>query len=332
MDTPRKNNDCYFYYYSTCRKGDGCSFRHEPSALGCETTCSYWQQGKCLNQRCSYRHMELRKNRKLIPCYWENQPGGCRKPHCSFLHKTSRDPAAALTRDEPAPLPSERAPYDESAANSDVAPRRVSSDTNFGNPPIDPLVVNFEEESDSESAPTTTPVKTPAAARRLVVKTLDEIRLERVQAEQAALLSYAVEEEVKEGAGAPDLRAWLRGHARRARAPPEEPGDAAVVVKTLEQIRAERAARKRSHSRSPDETSPRRRPRRIKLQRDPERWTGPPAAGVNGNCAVANGSGAGKLRDSLETEEELLSDGHADVVNIGADEDILRDIDDLLMD
>ncbi|PSN53066.1 hypothetical protein C0J52_03975 [Blattella germanica] len=52
MDTPRKNNDCYFYYYSTC----------------------------------------LKKNRKLIPCYWENQPGGCRKPHCSFQHKNPRDP------------------------------------------------------------------------------------------------------------------------------------------------------------------------------------------------------------------------------------------------
>lgn len=30
------------------------------------------------------------KNRKSIPCYWETQPGGCRKPHCSFMHKNAR--------------------------------------------------------------------------------------------------------------------------------------------------------------------------------------------------------------------------------------------------
>jgi hypothetical protein len=41
-------------------QGDGCMFRHEPSALGCETICSFWQQGKCLNQHCNFRHMQLR--------------------------------------------------------------------------------------------------------------------------------------------------------------------------------------------------------------------------------------------------------------------------------
>lgn len=30
------------------------------------------------------------KNRKSIPCYWETQAGGCRKPHCSFKHKNAR--------------------------------------------------------------------------------------------------------------------------------------------------------------------------------------------------------------------------------------------------
>lgn len=41
-------------------QGDSCTFRHEPTALGCETVCSFWQQGKCLNQHCNFRHMELR--------------------------------------------------------------------------------------------------------------------------------------------------------------------------------------------------------------------------------------------------------------------------------
>ena len=30
----RNLHDCYFYYYSTCRKGTNCTFRHEPAALG----------------------------------------------------------------------------------------------------------------------------------------------------------------------------------------------------------------------------------------------------------------------------------------------------------
>lgn len=98
--------DCYFYYYSTCTKvsdllfrvnfkpsecvfqGEHCAFRHEPSALGCETVCRLWREGKCGNKQCQLRHMELKKDRKSIPCFWENKPGGCRKPHCAFFHQS----------------------------------------------------------------------------------------------------------------------------------------------------------------------------------------------------------------------------------------------------
>ncbi|XP_069678337.1 zinc finger CCCH domain-containing protein 11A-like [Periplaneta americana] len=216
MDTPRKNNDCYFYYYSTCLKGDGCMFRHEPSALGCETVCSFWQQGKCLNQHCNFRHMELRKNRKLIPCYWENQPGGCRKPHCSFQHKNPREPPTVADMEKAkecegvgAGKPLERSDwprrtvmaeggqYEECVGSSDsdsgrVGPRRVSqsSETSYGSPPVDPLVVNFEEESDNESVPTSTPTKKQPQKKNVHVKTLEEIRLERIQAESAAFYAY----------------------------------------------------------------------------------------------------------------------------------------------
>lgn len=30
------------------------------------------------------------KNRKEIPCYWENQPVGCQKFHCAFHHEKPR--------------------------------------------------------------------------------------------------------------------------------------------------------------------------------------------------------------------------------------------------
>lgn len=110
MESPRKFNDCYFYYYSTCTKGDNCVFRHEPSALGCETMCTAWQQGKCLDKRCKLRHMELRKNRKQIPCYWENQPGGCRKIHCPFMHKNPEARTDGIAPSQPAPPQPQQVP------------------------------------------------------------------------------------------------------------------------------------------------------------------------------------------------------------------------------
>lgn len=30
--------------------------------------------------------------RKVKPCYWESQPGGCKKPHCPFLHDKPKEP------------------------------------------------------------------------------------------------------------------------------------------------------------------------------------------------------------------------------------------------
>ncbi|KAK7863423.1 hypothetical protein R5R35_006502 [Gryllus longicercus] len=178
MDSPGKNNDCYFYYYSTCLKGDMCMFRHEPAALGCETMCALWRKGKCLNQRCNFRHMELRKNRKIIPCYWENQPGGCRKAHCPFQHKIPREPIGQELEENKecenvgAPTVRERetwtrqtvmpegAQFDECVGSSDndsarVDPHRVSqgSETSYGSPPADPLVVNFEEEKTRKRMP-----------------------------------------------------------------------------------------------------------------------------------------------------------------------------------
>ncbi|XP_030584792.1 zinc finger CCCH domain-containing protein 11A isoform X2 [Archocentrus centrarchus] len=83
-------NDCYFFYYSTCTKGDSCPFRHCEAAMGNETICSLWQEGRCFRTVCKFRHMEITKNRKEIACYWEKQPAGCQKPHCAFYHEKPR--------------------------------------------------------------------------------------------------------------------------------------------------------------------------------------------------------------------------------------------------
>lgn len=36
--------------------------------------------------------MDIVKKRSTIPCFWEGQAGGCKKPHCPFLHDAPKDP------------------------------------------------------------------------------------------------------------------------------------------------------------------------------------------------------------------------------------------------
>nr|XP_034181616.1 zinc finger CCCH domain-containing protein 11A-like isoform X1 [Osmia lignaria] len=202
MEHSHKNTDCYFFYYSTCKKGDNCPFRHEPSALGCETMCIYWQQGKCLEEHCNFRHMELKKNRKTIPCYWETQPGGCRKPHCSFMHKNARtissDPInpvkntdlTSKTLNQEWLNRQDDTKYDGSSTESDQGRGSSEAGSFIGSPAVDPLIVKFEEESDNESVPS--PVK--PQPRVPYCKTYEEIRLEEIQAESAAYYSYQMED------------------------------------------------------------------------------------------------------------------------------------------
>ncbi|KAJ0172621.1 hypothetical protein K1T71_011760 [Dendrolimus kikuchii] len=261
MESPRKFNDCYFYYYSTCTKGDNCIFRHEPSALGCETMCTAWQQGKCMDKRCKLRHMELRKNRKQIPCYWENQPGGCRKMHCPFMHKNPDARTDGIAPSQPAPptipqggmnipdtgvsgeppmpgnvtgvgapappvptpvptpvpllwqqqrqvvldsailgvqlsttsdLRRVLTPHGHAHAHPHAHPHEPAPNP-YAPLPVDPLVVNFEEESDNESAPSSTPTKNDApdeVTRIARTKSQELLLLEKIQAESAAFYSY----------------------------------------------------------------------------------------------------------------------------------------------
>ncbi|XP_020279850.1 zinc finger CCCH domain-containing protein 11A-like isoform X2 [Pseudomyrmex gracilis] len=203
MEHNHKNLDCYFFYYSTCKKGDFCPYRHEPAALGCETICTYWQQGNCLNEHCNFRHMELKKNRKSIPCYWEKQPGGCRKPHCPFMHTSPRtitsDPITPVKTTEVATKsPNQEwlnrqddAKYDGSSTTESDQGRGNSEAGSFiGSPAVDPLIVKFEEESDNESAPS--PVKSQPKVP--YCKTYEQMRLEEIQAESAAYYSYGYNE------------------------------------------------------------------------------------------------------------------------------------------
>ena len=53
-----KNEDCYFFYYSNCTKGQSCPYRHEPAALSQEVQCKYWKKGQCTKPHCIFRYYE----------------------------------------------------------------------------------------------------------------------------------------------------------------------------------------------------------------------------------------------------------------------------------
>ncbi|XP_043268835.1 zinc finger CCCH domain-containing protein 11B-like isoform X2 [Venturia canescens] len=271
MDPVPKNNDCYFFYYSTCTKGDNCAFRHEPSALGCEVMCQYWQQGNCLNEHCNFRHMELKKNRKSIPCFWESQRGGCKKPHCPFLHTGGRaapnpDQANQIKTAEVTSKPvtqewsnrPDDGKYDGSGTESDQGRGSSEAGSFIGSPAVDPLIVNFDEESDSESAPS--PVKAHTA-RVPYCKTYEEIRLEEIQAESAAYYSYEPDDYLGNAGGGKEKRITSVRAARRTVSlysrersagtgttgkPTVAPGEAEkptdFTILTLEEIRRRKAA------------------------------------------------------------------------------------------
>ncbi|XP_051967718.1 zinc finger CCCH domain-containing protein 11A-like isoform X2 [Xyrauchen texanus] len=158
-----QGNDCYFYYYSKCSKGDSCPFRHCEAAIGSETVCTLWQEQTCFRKICMFRHMEIKKNRKDIPCYWENQPEGCQKPHCAFHHVKSRsidgkcfppDEGQVVWKEKDVPhedqaiqLPSPFAPPTNPQLRGVI---RNETQENVPSPTHPPVVINPVDDDDDE--------------------------------------------------------------------------------------------------------------------------------------------------------------------------------------
>ncbi|KAK7480440.1 hypothetical protein BaRGS_00028359 [Batillaria attramentaria] len=166
-------DDCYFYYYSTCAKGDLCPFRHSEPARGTEVTCKLWQVGSCFRPHCKFRHMEIQMNRSQIPCYWETMPTGCTKPHCAFKHfKPKTDPltVSQVNTDQvavpvakpaavapAAPVPSKLATAAVPKVSASLAAEleegghSASSSPGHSSPLVKPVIVNImEQDSDHE--------------------------------------------------------------------------------------------------------------------------------------------------------------------------------------
>ncbi|KAL2090873.1 hypothetical protein ACEWY4_013136 [Coilia grayii] len=191
-------DDCYFFYYSTCTKGDSCPFRHCEAAMGSEVECSLWQENRCFRKVCMFRHMEIKKNRNVIPCYWEKQPSGCQKPHCAFHHEKPRffSQSKAVKKDgEEEPAQEELAPSAPNPANPQLR-GVIKADTqeNVPSPTHPPVVINpvddedededdqFSEEGDEKSK-MSSPRKLTTGPKddslNFNVRTLEEIRLRK---------------------------------------------------------------------------------------------------------------------------------------------------------
>ncbi|KAM3621635.1 uncharacterized protein V6R79_013884 [Siganus canaliculatus] len=191
-------DDCYFFYYSTCSKGDSCPFRHCEAAMGNETVCNLWQEGRCFRTVCKFRHMEITKNRKEIPCYWENQAAGCQKPHCAFFHERPRYIDGVFVPPNKGPSKNMEQPHEEPALPP-AAPLPTAANPQLrgvikteGQEPVPspthpPVVINpadddedeDEEGEDGKVGPS--PRKFPKSddALNFGVSTLEEIRLRK---------------------------------------------------------------------------------------------------------------------------------------------------------
>ncbi|NXA71187.1 ZC11A protein, partial [Mohoua ochrocephala] len=179
-----QGDDCYFFFYSTCNKGDSCAFRHCEAALGSETVCTLWQEGRCFRNVCRFRHMEIDKKRSEIACYWENQPGGCQKHNCAFHHTKGRYVDGLFLPPSKTTLPSPpEAAEDEVkmvqmqqnklSVQSNPSPQlrgvmKVENSENVPSPTHPPVVINAADDDEDdddqlseEGEETKTPVQPP---------------------------------------------------------------------------------------------------------------------------------------------------------------------------
>ncbi|XP_029682318.1 zinc finger CCCH domain-containing protein 11A isoform X2 [Takifugu rubripes] len=185
-----RGDDCYFFYYSTCTKGDSCPFRHCEAAIGSETVCTLWQEGRCFRNTCKFRHMEITHNRKEIPCYWENQATGCQKPHCAFFHEKPRYIDGVFVSPDKNVGKNVEQPQEEPASIQPPPPnsqRRetVKMDTQVPSPTHPPVVINpaedEDEDEDEDAEISISPRKPPPSVDSLHfgVSTMEEIRLKK---------------------------------------------------------------------------------------------------------------------------------------------------------
>lgn len=158
--------------------------------------------------------MEITKKRDRIACYFESQPGGCKKPHCPFQHQNILDhPREEDIKKMPdlilpvkkeidggkndkllveAKEPERQVIPPSHSADCDTPPRQVQPTAKPPNPVIVPLQ---DGESDSESV-SGTPQKRRDPDLRLSAELEWELRrLRQIQEHEANLIGYTFEDD-----------------------------------------------------------------------------------------------------------------------------------------
>ncbi|XP_053725362.1 zinc finger CCCH domain-containing protein 11A isoform X2 [Synchiropus splendidus] len=264
-------DDCYFYYYSTCTKGDKCPFRHCEAAMGNEIVCNLWQEGRCFRAVCKFRHMEITKNRKDIPCYWETHPTGCQKPHCAFFHEKPRciegmfvppDKKGVVKVGEP---PQEEPPAQPQATPLPAAaiPQlrgvKTESQDPVQSPTHPPVVINpaeDDEDEDDQCSEEGEDGKCVPSARKMSkldnplnfgVSTLEEIRLRKTLRSNMMMREHPAQRTVnKVNVEKENIQSLFRASAHGKIKDGSTSRGAKVEdirIKTLDEIKKEKAAK-----------------------------------------------------------------------------------------
>uniref|UniRef100_A0A8B9ZJY7 C3H1-type domain-containing protein n=1 Tax=Anas platyrhynchos TaxID=8839 RepID=A0A8B9ZJY7_ANAPL len=220
----KQGDDCYFYFYSTCTKGDKCAYRHCEAALGNETVCKLWQEGRCFRNVCRFRHMEIDKKRSEIPCYWENQPGGCQKANCAFHHAKGRYIEGQFLPPSKTTLPSPPESADDDlkvaqmslqqnklSVQSNPSPQlrgvmKVENSENVPSPTHPPVVINAADDDEDdddqlseEGEETKTPTQQPAAEGKNGLRVISTRKGSSPTTKQEGNLNFGIKtlEEIK---------------------------------------------------------------------------------------------------------------------------------------
>lgn len=85
----KSTEDCYYFLYSVCKKGESCTYRHNPTSRQNTILCESWERSRKCRDDCPYRHSyyHFQKKRADDYCFWEDKETGCTKEFCEFRHR-----------------------------------------------------------------------------------------------------------------------------------------------------------------------------------------------------------------------------------------------------
>eukprot|EP01134_Creolimax_fragrantissima_P005350 CFRG5350T1 len=81
-------DDCRYFVYTKCPKGENCPQRHCIPAKDSEIVCVPWQKGICYEPLCPHMHHIPEYDGTF--CYYETTKEGCNKRECRYRHKLTR--------------------------------------------------------------------------------------------------------------------------------------------------------------------------------------------------------------------------------------------------